>query len=159
VERTFALSPRDLVEGMFSPEYGAARSAALGGTDPITVERAGGAVTVRFPRRLPLDSVPAPLRALAGSGDVVQVEHWDRVDDERCTATWETESAMPGKVSGTFEVVPAPGGATYRIVATAKVNVPLIGGRISSEVEGHVVRLIEAEMDFAGEWLAGQDRG
>jgi hypothetical protein len=156
VERTFARSPRALVEGMFTPEYTAARSAALGGTDPITVDRAGGVVTVRFPRRLPMNDIPGPLRALAGSGEVVQVERWDRVDDERCTATWETESAMPGKVSGTFEVLPAPGGgATYRIVATAKVNVPLVGGRIGSEVEGHVVRLIEAEMDFAERWLAG----
>jgi hypothetical protein len=156
VERTFDRSPRDLVEDMLTPEYGAARSAALGGTDPITVDRADGVVTVRFPRRLPLNDIPGPLRALAGSGDVVQVERWDRIDDERCTATWETESSMPGRVSGTFEVVPAPaGGATYRIVATAKVNVPLIGGRIGGEVEGHVVRLIEAEMDFARRWLAG----
>jgi hypothetical protein len=154
VERTFDRSPRALVEGMFTPEYGAARSAALGGTDPITIARSDGVVTVRFPRRIPLDTLPGPLRALAGSGDVVQIERWDRVDDERCTATWETESSMPGRVSGTFDVVPAPGGgATYRIVATAKVSVPLIGGRISGEVEGHVVRLIEAEMDFAAEWL------
>jgi hypothetical protein len=156
VERTFGRGPRELVEGMLSPEYLTARSAALGGTGPATVERDGDVVVVRFPRRIPLDDVPGPLRALAGSGDVVQVERWTRIADDGCAATWETESAMPGRVTGTFEVVPAPGGATYRVVATAKVNVPLVGGRIAGDVEGHVARLVESEMDFAEEWLARQ---
>jgi hypothetical protein len=156
VERTFDRTPRELVDGMMSPEYLAARSAALGGTDPATVERDGDVVVVRFPRRLPMDDL-GPLRKFAGTGDVVQVERWDTIADDRCHATWETESALPGKVSGTFEVLPAPGGgATYRVTATAKVSIPLIGGRISGEVEGHVERLVVAEMDFAEKWLAAQ---
>jgi hypothetical protein len=154
VERTFGRGPRELVEGMFSPEYLTARSAALGGTSPATVSREGDVVVVRFPRRIPLNDVPGPLRALAGSGDLVQVERWTRVADDGCEAVWETESALPGRVTGTFEVVPAGAGATYRVVATAKVNVPLVGGRIAGEVEGHVARLVEAEMDFAERWLA-----
>ncbi len=156
VERTFPRTPRELVDGMLSPEYQEARGKALGGTKPSTVERDGDTATVRFPRKLPLDSLPGGLRKFAGSGDVTQVERWTSIGDDRATATWETESAMPGKVSGTFEVVAVVGGATYRVTATAKVSIPLIGGRISGEVEQHVVRLIEAEMDFAERWLAEQ---
>lgn len=156
VERTFDRTPRELVEGMLSDEYLTARGAALGGTDPATVEHEGDVVVVRFPRRLPMDSLPSGLRKLAGTGDVVQVERWTSIEDDRCTATWETESKMPGKVTGEFEVFAVDGGATYRVTATAKINVPLIGGRISGEVEQHVVRLVEAEMDFAEKWLAEQ---
>jgi hypothetical protein len=155
VTRTFDRGPRALVEGQQSEEYLRDRSAALGGTDPATVSREGGVVTVRFPRRLPLDSLPGPLRSLAGSGDVTQVETWTEISDERCTATWRTDSSMPGKVTGTFEVTPTgDGGATYTVTATADVKVPLIGGRITKEVEAQVRKLIEAEMDFATKWLA-----
>lgn len=156
VSRTFDRTPRELVEGMLSDEYLTARSAALGGTGPATVDHDGDVVVVRFPRRIPLDTLPSGLRKFAGSGDVVQVERWTDVGDERCTATWETESAMPGKVTGAFDVAAVEGGATYTVTATAKVSIPLIGGRISGEVEQHVVRLVEAEMDFAERWLAEQ---
>ena len=153
VERAYPLSPRELVELMLSDDYQRARSEQLGGTAPPTVTREGDVVVVRFPRRLPLDDLPGPLRALAGSGDLVQVERWDSITDERCTATWSTESSLPGKAQGTFEVVPAPGGATYRVVATVDVKVPLIGGRISKEAEAKVAELVEAEMTFADEYL------
>jgi hypothetical protein len=153
VERTYPLSPRELVESMLGDEYQAARSAKLGGTAPPTVTRSGDTATVRFPRKLPMDDLPSALRSLAGSGEVTQVEEWTSIADDRCEARWHTESAMPGKVEGTFEVVPAGDGATYRVTATATIKVPLIGGKIGKEVEGHVRKLIEAEMDFAETWI------
>jgi hypothetical protein len=158
VTRTFPLPPRELVEGMTGEDYLTARTAHYGGRSAATVTRDGGAVVVRFPRRLPLDALPGPLRSLAGSGELVQVEEWDTIGDDRCHATWHTESSMPGKIDGTFEVVPDGTGSRYTVVANAKVNVPLIGGRLSKEVEGHVVRLVEDEMDFAAEWLERQDQ-
>ena len=162
VVRAFPRAPRALVEGMLGEEYQRLRSERLGGTGvpEITWEggradAGGGPVTVRFPRRLPLDDVPGPLRSLAGGGELVQVERWHLISDERCAATFTTESAMPGTVSGTYEVVPAAGGgATFTVVASATIRVPLIGGRIAREVEGHVANLVEAEMDLAAEFLA-----
>lgn len=155
VSRTFDRSPRELVEGMVSDDYLRARTEGLNGTAPATATREGGTVTVRFPRRIPLDALPGPLRRLAGSGEVTQVETWTRIDDDRCEATWHTESAMPGKVTGTFVVEPSgAGGATYTVTATAKVNVPVIGGSIAAQAEAQVVKLVEQEMDFATRWLA-----
>lgn len=154
LERSFPAPPRALVETLISEAYLAARSAALGGTGTPALTYDGDVAVVRFPRRLPLDDVPGPLRALAGSGELVQVERWETVADDRCTAVWHTESALPGKVDGTYEVVAAGSGSTYRVVATAKVSVPLVGGRLSGEVEGHVARLIEAEFDFLATWPA-----
>lgn len=154
VSRTFPLPPRALVESMLSDDYQRTRSERLGGTAAPTVAREGDVVVVTFPRRLPLDDLPGPLRSLAGSGELVQVERWDTITDERCAATWRTESKLPGTVTGTFEVVPDGDGARYTVVATAEVKVPLIGGRISKEAEGHVAKLIEAEMDLADEYLA-----
>ena len=153
VERTYPLTPRELVKTMLGAEYHAARSEALGGTAPPTVTREGGTATVRFPRRLPVDDLPGPLRSLAGNGDVTQVEEWTSIGDERCEARWHTESALPGRVEGTYEVLPAGDGATYRVTATATIKVPLIGGKIGKEAEVHVRTLIEAEMDFAEAWL------
>jgi hypothetical protein len=156
VSRTFPRTPRELVESMLSEDYQRTRSERLGGTAVPTVTREGDTATVRFPRKLPLDDLPAPLRSLAGSGEVVQVERWDAIGDDRCTATWTTETSMPGKATGTFEVVAAPEGATYTVVVNVDVKVPLIGGRISKEAEGHVVKLVEAEMKLAEEYLAQQ---
>lgn len=153
VERRYDRSPRELVEGMVSEEYQRDRGAALGGIAPATIERNGDLATVRWPRRLPLESLPSQLRKFAGNGHVTQVERWTSVTDDRCTAEWESESKLPGKVSGTFEVVRDGDGAIYRVVANAKVSIPLIGGRIGNEVEDQVVKLIEAEMDFAEGWL------
>lgn len=154
VERDFDRTPRALVETVLTPEYLAARSAGLGGTAPPTVTDDGGVTVVRFPRKVPLDDVPGPLRALAGSGEVVQVERWESIGDDRCTAIWTTETSMPGQAHGTYEVVASGGGATYRVTATAKVNVPLVGGRLAAEVEGHLVRLAESELDFLASWVA-----
>ncbi|HEV2891752.1 MAG TPA: DUF2505 domain-containing protein [Frankiaceae bacterium] len=153
VERRYDRTPRELVEGMVSEEYQRDRGAALGGISPATIERNGDLATVRWPRRLPLEHLPSQLRKLAGNGHVTQVERWTSVTDDRCTAEWESESRLPGKVSGTFEVVHDGDGALYRVTATVKVNVPLIGGRIGKEAEEQVVKLIEQEMDFAEEWL------
>ena len=155
VSRMFPRAPRALVESMLSAEYQAGRSDRLGGTTSPTVTREDGVVVVRFPRRLPLEDVAPPLRALAGSGEITQVERWHEIGDDRCAATWTTESTLPGTVTGTFEVVPDGTGARYTVVATAEVKVPLIGGRVAKEVEGHVARLIEAEMDLAEEYLSG----
>jgi hypothetical protein len=156
VSRTFPLAPRALVEQMLSADYQKTRSDRLGGTAAPTVTADGGVTVVRFPRKLPLDTLPGPLRSLAGSGEITQVERWDTITDERCAATWTSESSMPGTVTGTFEVLPEGGGSRYTVVATAKVNVPLIGGRIGKEAEGHVRALIEAEMDLAEEYIAAR---
>ena len=158
VTRTFPLPPRELVEGMTGEDYLAARTEHYGGKSPSSVTRDGGRLVVRFPRKLPLDALPGPLRSLAGAGELVQVEEWDTIADDRCHATWHTESSMPGKVNGTYEVVPDGDGSRYTVVASAKVNVPLIGGRLTKEVEDQVVKLVEDEMDFAASWLEGQDR-
>lgn len=154
VTRTYGTTPRALVEAVLDPAYQAERGERLGGTAPTTIERDGEVVVVRFPRRLPLDDVPGPLRALAGSGEITQVERWHLVSNERCAATWTTESALPGTVTGTYDVVPDGARCRYTVVATAEVKVPLVGGRLAKEVEGHVAKLIDAEMDFAAEWLA-----
>src|SRR4051794_17326189 len=97
-ERRFAHPPRALLATLLDPEFLAARSAALGGTHPPTVTDDGGVPVVRFPRKLPLDDVPGPLRALAGSGEITQVDRWETIGDERCAARWSTESALPGRV-------------------------------------------------------------
>ena len=153
VERRYDRTPRELVEGMLSEEYQRDRGEALGGIAPATIERNGDLATVRWPRRLPLESLPSQLRKFAGNGHVTQVERWTSVTDDRCTAAWESESKLPGKVSGTFEVTRDGDGALYRVTATAKVSIPLIGGRISNEVEEQVVKLVTQEMDFAARWL------
>lgn len=156
VSRTFPRPPRELVESMLSEDYQRTRSERLGGTAVPTVTRDGDTATVTFPRRLPLDDLPGPLKSLAGTGQVTQVERWETIGDDRCYATWTTETPMPGKATGTFEVVRAGEGSTYTVTLSVDVKVPLIGGRISKEAEGHVVKLVEAEMALAEEYLAAQ---
>lgn len=156
VSRTYPLPPLDLVELMLSPEFQRARAERLGGIGTPTVTRDGGTATVRFPRRLPLADLPGPLRSLAGTGEVTQVEEWQTIAADRCAAAWRSESKLPGKAGGTFEVLPDGDGARYVVVASVEIKVPLVGGRISKEAEAQVVKLIEAEMDFAEEFLASR---
>lgn len=156
VSRTFPLPPLELVESMLSDDYQRLRGERLGGIGTPTVTRTAGTATVRFPRRLPLDDLPGPLRSLAGTGEITQVEEWDTITAERCTATWGSESKLPGKAGGTFEVVPDGTGSRYTVVATVVIKVPLIGGKISKEAEAQVVKLVEAEMALAEEYLASR---
>lgn len=156
VSRTFPLPPLELVESMLSDDYQRTRAERLGGIGTPTVTRTGETATVRFPRRLPLDDLPGPLRSLAGTGEITQVETWELISAERCTATWTSESKLPGKAGGTFEVVPEGTGSRYTVVASVEVKVPLIGGKISREAEAQVTKLIEAEMRLAEEYLAAR---
>lgn len=101
---------------------------------------AGGAVTLVVSRKLP-DGVPGFLtKFLPADGRVLQTDTWLPAEDGVRSGTWVADTpGSPAKVNGTMRLEPTDGGCTYVVEGTAKVSIPLIGGK----AEGFVVAMTE----------------
>lgn len=122
--------------------WAAAKAAAL--HDGSTVESRqvgdGGAVTLVVKRNLP-DGIPGFLtKFLPSDGRVTQTDTWGPASGGVRSGTWVAETpGSPAKVGGTMRLEPAGDGCRYVVEGTAKVSIPLVGGK----AEGVVVSLTE----------------
>lgn len=156
VEHTYPIAPRELFGVLVDPAFLKARAARFGGAGEPTVEHDAGVVVVTTPRQLPLERVPGSARRLVGDGRVEQVDRWEQIDDDQVSGEWSTMvGRAPITMRGTHEIVPADGaGSAYTVTINVDVHVPVIGGRLSHEVEGHLENLVRTEQQFTAEWIA-----
>ena len=156
VEHTYPIAPRALFDVLVDPAFLQARAARFGGAGEPRVEHADGVVVVTTPRQLPIERVPGSARRLVGDGRVEQVDRWERIGDEQVSGEWSTVVGhAPITMRGTHEIVPAgETGSAYTVTITVDVHVPVIGGRLSREVEGHLEELVRTEQQFTAEWVA-----
>ncbi len=112
----------------------------------------GGAVTLVVSRNLP-DNIPGFLtKFLPSGGKVVQTDTWGPLVDGVRSGTWTTDTAgSPAKVEGTMRLEPSGAGCAYVVQGTAKVSIPLVGGK----AEGVVVGLTEKITAKEAEVLRG----
>lgn len=101
--------------------------------DSVTISRevgVGGAVTLVVSRKLP-DGVPGFLtKFLPADGRVIQTDAWQPASDGVRQGTWVADTpGSPADVRGTMRLEPSAGGCTYVIQGSAKVSIPLIGGK------------------------------
>lgn len=118
-------------------QWAPAKAAALN-DDSKTVSREvreGGAVTLIVSRKLP-DGVPGFLtKFLPADGRVVQTDTWGPAVDGVRSGTWVADTpGSPADVRGTMRLEPAPNGSTYVVEGSAKVSIPLIGGKAENLV-------------------------
>lgn len=121
------------------------------GDDSTVVSRevgAGGAVTQVATRKLP-DGVPGFLtKFLPSDGRVIQTDTWGPAADGVRKGTWVAATpGSPADVRGTMRLEPAPSGCTYVVEGTAKVSIPLIGGKAESLVVQMTQKLTAKEVD------------
>ena len=108
----------------------------------------GGAVTLVVSRKLP-DGVPGFLtKFLPADGRVVQTDTWGPAVDGVRSGTWVAATpGSPADVRGTMRLEPATGGCTYVIEGTAKVSIPLVGGKAEKLVIQMTEKLTAKEVE------------
>lgn len=131
-------------------QWAPAKAAALK-DDSKTVSRdvgAGGAVTLVVSRKLP-DGVPGFLtKFLPADGRVVQTDTWGPAVDGVRSGTWVAATpGSPADVRGTMRLEPAPNGSTYVVEGSAKVSIPLIGGKAENLVVQMTQKLTAKEVE------------
>jgi hypothetical protein len=119
--------------------------------DSTTVSREvrdGGAVTLVVSRKLP-DGVPGFLtKFLPADGRVKQTDTWGPAVDGVRSGTWVAETpGSPADVRGTMRLEPSGDGCTYVIQGTAKVSIPLIGGKAENLVVQMTEKLTAKEVE------------
>lgn len=127
-----------------------AKAKALG-DDSKVVSRdvgAGGAVTLVVSRNLP-DGIPGFLtKFLPADGKVTQTDTWGAAAGGVRSGTWVADTpGSPAKVSGTMRLEPAASGCCYVVEGTAKVSIPLVGGKAEGIVVGMTEKLTAKEAD------------
>lgn len=139
---------------LVSREYLQERLAAIGGEGAALVDltAAGEAVTYRLRQMVPAEHLPSVARSVM-RGDLVveRTETWT-------TALTGTTSArvtgVPGEIAATHTLTDTDTGCLWRTEGTARVKVPLVGGKIETVIAEQVTRLLAAEAAFTADWLA-----
>ena len=108
----------------------------------------GGAVTLIVSRNLP-DGIPGFLtKFLPADGKVTQTDTWGAASGGVRSGSWVADTpGSPAKVSGTMRLEPAGSGCRYVVEGTAKVSIPLIGGKAEGIVVGMTEKLTAKEAD------------
>ena len=133
------------------------RLRALGGKGAAVISYSGAGDEVDFRLRQGLDAerLPGAVRAIL-NGDLVvdREEHW-RSDAGTHTATGRaTISGVPGEITSRLRLADTSGGSELVTTAEVRVGIPLIGGKLEGVIAEQVAKLLGAEADFAGKWLA-----
>ena len=99
-------------------------------------------------RKLP-DGVPGFLtKFLPADGRVVQTDTWGPAVDGVRSGTWVADTpGSPADVRGTMRLEPAPNGSTYVVEGSAKVSIPLIGGKAENLVVQMTQKLTAKEVE------------
>jgi hypothetical protein len=127
-----------------------AKAAALG-DESTTVSRVvgdGEAVTLVVSRKLP-DGIPGFLtKFLPADGRVTQTDRWGAAQGGVRSGTWVADTpGSPAKVQGTMRLEPSGTGCAYVVEGTAKVSIPLVGGKAEGIVVGMTVKITAKEAD------------
>jgi hypothetical protein len=118
-------------------------------------ERADGGVDFAVSRELP-SGVPGFLeKFLPKDGKAVQNESWGAPDaDGVCRGTWWVDiPGAPAKLDGTASVEPTATGSVQIILGTARVSIPLIGGKAEQFIVDMTKKLIAREGELMVEML------
>ncbi len=114
------------------------------------VERPDGGVDFSVSRELPA-GVPGFLeKLLPKEGKAVQNESWAPPGpDGICHGTWSVDiPGAPAKLGGESSLEPAGAGSVQVIRGTAKVSIPLIGGKAESFIVEMTEKLMAKEAEL-----------
>jgi hypothetical protein len=112
---------------------------------------------LRSTRGLP-SGIPGFLeKVLPAAGRAAQTDTWDpALPDGSRTGTWEAQvPGAPVDVHGTMRLTPTASGCDYVIDGTAKVKLPLIGGKAEKFVPDATARTTSAEADVLRSMVTG----
>jgi hypothetical protein len=154
VEREYAVKPAQLRETLVDPDYLAALGARFAGLGDAEVETGDASITVVTRRQIPVEYVPAAARGLVGDGVVTQTDLWSLESDHPVDGSWSaTLDGAPATMGGGYTIDGTDAGCRLTVTAQVKVKIPLIGGKIESEIRRYLESLVTKQMAFTQEWL------
>ena len=109
----------------------------------------GAAYTLR--QGVDAANLPGPVASIVGGDLVVEREERWRGRDSAGRATI---TGVPAQITSRSRLSDRGGASELVVTAEVKVSIPLIGGRIEKVVAEQVTRLLAAEAEYAGKWLA-----
>jgi hypothetical protein len=133
------------------------RLRALGGKGAAVVayEGSGDQVNVKLRQGLDAERLPGAVRAIL-KGDLIveREERWQREGDTHVATARATISGVPGEINSRIRVGAVGDGAEVVTTAEVKVGIPLVGGKLEGVIAEQVGKLLAAEAEFAGKYLA-----
>ncbi len=134
------------------------RLRALGGKGAAVLEYSGSGEEVRLKLRqgMDADKLPGAVRTiLRGDLIVERDEHWRLEGSEHIATSAVTMSGVPGEIKNRIRIGALPdGGSEVVTTAEVRIDIMLIGKKIEGLVAEQVGKLLAAEAEFAGKYLA-----
>lgn len=139
------------------------RLKAVGGPQGELVGRkaSGLVVTLRLRQGVPARQLPSAVRSfLSGDLVVAREETWRGARDSAEGAVFEgtlraTIPGVPGEITALTRVADlAEGGSEWVTNAEIRVGIPLLGAKVESLLAEQLRKLMAAETEFTGTWLA-----
>ena len=151
-------APIDRVWAMFhDPDSHVAKFEQMGHRNIEVVDHHGDddrlVLTIR--REVTVEVPGFARKVLRPTNTVTSVDDWRRHDDGTCSGVYTVDApGVPIDVRGSTRLTPDGDRTTYEVEVTVSVNIPLIGGKISSWARGDVEQQLLDEFAAGDRWLA-----
>jgi hypothetical protein len=137
------------------------RLRALGGKGAAVLDftvysGSGEEVRLKLRQGMDADKLPGAVRTiLRGDLIVERDEHWRLEGSEHIATGAVTMSGVPGEIKNRIRIGALPdGGSEVVTTAEVRIDIMLIGKKIEVLVAEQVGKLLAAEAEFAGKYLA-----
>lgn len=156
---TFSAPAAAVHSALVDRAYLVQRLQDLGGRGAELIEHTTSGDEVHFQLRqgVAAERLPGAVRSLLKGDLIVEREERWRADGTGFAAVGKaTIDGVPGEINSRTRLADRPdGGCEQVITAEVRVGIPLVGGKLESVIAQHVGKLMAAESEFTGKWLAG----
>ncbi len=119
----------------------------------VTVDEADGELVVAVDMLQQTQGVPGFAKKVVGNETrVVQTERWPRQEAGHIAVEIP---GKPGHIQGTLSLAEHRSGSVYVFDGTARIGIPLIGGRLEGLIEQLFIEGMDTEQRVAAAWLEG----
>lgn len=151
-------APIDRVWAMFrDPESHVAKFASMGHRDieVLDQEVSDDRLVVTVRRQVTVEVPGFARKVLSPTNTVTSVDDWRRLPDGTCSGSYTVDAkGVPIDVKGSTRLTPDGDRTTYEVVVDVNVNIPLIGGKVTSWAKGDIEKQILDEFAAGERWLA-----
>ncbi|HLN78684.1 MAG TPA: DUF2505 domain-containing protein [Nocardioidaceae bacterium] len=151
---TYAAPPTDVYEMRADPAFRARVCEAMDTLrHDVKVHGTDGDLTVSVDMVQQTQGLPSFAKKVVGDETrVIQTERWPSLDAGHI----EVEiPGKPGHIRGTLSLAGDGGGSVYVFDGEARINIPLIGGKIEGLIHKMFIAGMDTEQKVAAAWLGG----
>jgi Protein of unknown function (DUF2505) len=151
-ELKYAASPTEVYEMRADPEFRARVCEAMDTVrHEVTVDDGNRPFTISIDMVQHTKGMPSFAKKFVGEETrVIQTERWTTLDAGHI----EVEiPGKPGHIRGTLSLTEASDGSVYCFDGEAKINIPLIGGKVEGLIHKLFLEGMDTEQRVAARWL------